>query len=165
MLSICIPVYNFDVNALVDELLAQAARVACPVEILVFDDFSQSFYRARNRRLSQLPQVHYLEFDYNLGRSRIRNRLADFAHGEWLLFIDCDMMPETPAFLAAYADMLGQAPVVYGGRTQGPRPKHSALLLRWRYGQKTECQKAIIRQLQPYSTFMGGNFLIEKELC
>lgn len=163
MLSICIPVYNFDVTELVDSLLKQAEAIDYPVEILVFDDFSQSYYRKKNAPLVLRPNVSYLEFDFNIGRSRIRNRLGDFARGEWLLFLDCDTIPETPDFIANYVENLGRAKVIYGGRTYGPKPRHSGLILRWKYGVRRECTKAMFRQINPYKSFMSSNFVIERE--
>jgi hypothetical protein len=38
MLSICIPVYNFDVRALVYELQGQAVRCDVPFEVILMDD-------------------------------------------------------------------------------------------------------------------------------
>lgn len=163
MLSICIPVYNFDVTQLVDELLRQAAEIDYPVEVLVFDDFSQSYYRKKNSLLAPRANVNYLEFDFNIGRSRIRNRLGDFAQGEWLLFLDCDTMPESPNFIKNYAENLGRTKVIYGGRTYGPKPSHNKLLLRWKYGVCRECGKAIFRQIKPFKSFMSSNFVISKE--
>lgn len=164
MLSICIPVYNFDVTGLVRELLHQADGLSQPVEVLVFDDYSQSYYRKKNATLGQLPRVQYLEFDFNIGRSRIRNRLGDIASGEWLLFLDCDTMPEGSDFLARYVEQLGQAEVIYGGRTYGPRPQHRELMLRWRYGVRRECTKSVFRHIRPYKSFMSSNFIISREL-
>ncbi|MBQ9471047.1 MAG: glycosyltransferase [Bacteroidales bacterium] len=164
MLTICIPVYNFDVTGLVRELLRQANGLDLPVEVLVFDDFSQPYCRKKNAALGQLPQVSYLEFDFNIGRSRIRNRLGDIASGEWLLFLDCDTMPESPDFLARYVQLLGQADVVYGGRVYGPIPQHRELMLRWHYGVRRECSRAVIRQVRPYKSFTSSNFVIKREL-
>lgn len=164
MLSICIPTYNFDITELVRELLRQANGLNYPIEVLVFDDYSQPYYRRQNNTLSMLPRVNYLELDYNMGRSRIRNRLGDVAQGEWLLFMDCDTMPLSPDFLRKYVEHLGQIDVLYGGRAYGPKPQHRDLMLRWRYGLKRECSKAIFRQLRPYKSFMSSNFVIRRSV-
>ncbi|PKP38904.1 MAG: glycosyltransferase family 2 protein, partial [Bacteroidetes bacterium HGW-Bacteroidetes-15] len=96
MISICLPVYNFDVNELTEDLLQQAREYNIDIEILVFDDASLSYYKKRNSGMASKSHIQYLEFDQNLGRSKIRNRLADFAKGNWLLFLDCDMVPDSP---------------------------------------------------------------------
>lgn len=164
MISICIPVYNFDVTELTDSLLAQANRIGYPIEILLFDDHSLSYFRNVNSKLNNLKDVNYLEFDFNIGRSKIRNRLADFASGHWLLFLDCDMVIDDPDFLQGYVDALTKAQVVCGGIKYGKKPFREELILRWKYGVFRECKKAIRRQLSPYNSFMSGNFLITSEV-
>lgn len=163
MISICIPIYNFDVTELVDELLKQASHLNYPVEVLLFDDHSQPFFRERNSLLSSRSNVNYLDFDFNIGRSKIRNRLADVAKGQWLLFLDCDVMVDDPNYLKKYVDSLGNANVICGGRKYGPRPFRHELLLRWKYGVARECKTAFFRQVNPYSSFISGNFVIEYE--
>jgi len=164
MITICLPIYNFDVTELVDELLHQARESNINIEILAFDDASLSYYKKRNSRISVNSNVHYLEFEYNLGRSRIRNRLADFAQGNWLLFMDCDMIPELPNFLNSYNSVIDQANVICGGTNYGPRPFKSELMLRWKYGVQRESKSALRRQTRPYSSFLSGNFMIRKSV-
>lgn len=161
MISICIPVYNFDVTELVDELQKQANHINYPVEILLFDDHSQNFFRQRNSLLASRSNVNYLDFDFNIGRSKIRNRLADFATGKWLLFLDCDVAIDDPEYLKRYIDSMEKAKVICGGRKYGPKPFRHELLLRWKYGVERECKTAFFRQVNPYSSFISGNFLIE----
>jgi glycosyltransferase involved in cell wall biosynthesis len=164
MISICLPVYNFDVTELVEELLRQAKEYNIDVEVLVFDDHSISFFKKRNSILATSANVNYLEFEHNLGRSRIRNRLADFAKGQWLLFLDCDMLPDTPQFLKNYNNEVDEASVICGGVTYGPKPFKDELMLRWKYGVKRESRSASRRLLFPYASFMSGNFMIRKDV-
>ena len=79
MLSILIPVYNFDVRVLVEELHRQALGLSLPAEILCFDDGSAEQWKTLNREVALLSSVRYKEWPENLGRSRIRNALADAA--------------------------------------------------------------------------------------
>lgn len=160
MISVCIPVYNFDVTELTDSLLQQASSMGYPIEILIFDDHSLSYFKELNSKLSSRKDVSYLEFDFNIGRSKIRNRLADFATGHWLLFLDCDMVIDDPDFLKNYVDSCTKAQVVCGGIKYGPKPNREELILRWKYGVFRECKSAIRRQIYPYKSFMSGNFLI-----
>lgn len=164
MISICIPVYNFDVTELTDSLLEQANRIGYPIEILLFDDHSLSYFRNINSKLNNRKDVSYLEFDFNIGRSKIRNRLADFASGNWLLFLDCDMVIDEPDFLQGYVNVLTKAEVICGGIKYGKKPFREELVLRWKYGIFRECKSAMRRQISPYNSFMSGNFLINSEL-
>jgi len=163
MISICIPVYNFDVTELTDSLLLQANRIGYPIEILLFDDHSLSYFKKLNAKLSSRKDVSYLEFDFNIGRSKIRNRLADFASGHWLLFLDCDMVIDDPEFLQNYVNTLNKAQVVCGGIKYSKKPFREELILRWKFGVSRECKKSIRRQLAPYNSFMTGNFLITRD--
>lgn len=164
MISICIPVYNFDVTELTDSLLDQSKRTGYPIEILLFDDHSLSYFRNINSKLNNRKDVNYLEFDFNIGRSKIRNRLADFASGQWLLFLDCDMVIDNPDFLQGYVDALTKAQVICGGIKYGKKPFREELILRWKFGVFRECKNAIRRQLSPYKNFMSGNFLINSDV-
>lgn len=164
MISICIPVYNFDVTELTDSLLEQSNRIGYPIEILLFDDHSLSYFKNINSKLNNRRDVNYLEFDFNIGRSKIRNRLADFASGHWLLFLDCDMVIDDPDFLQDYVNVLTKADVICGGIKYGKKPFREELVLRWKYGVHRECRKAIRRQISPYNSFMSGNFLISSEV-
>ncbi len=164
MISICIPVYNFDVTELTDSLLEQSNRIGYPIEILLFDDHSLSYFKNINSKLNNRKDVNYLEFDFNIGRSKIRNRLADFASGHWLLFLDCDMVIDDPDFLQDYVNVLTKADVICGGIKYGKKPFREELVLRWKYGVYRECRKAMRRQMSPYNSFMSGNFLISSEV-
>lgn len=164
MISICLPVYNFDVNELTEDLLRQAREYNIDIEILVFDDASLSYYKRRNSGMAANRNIQYLEFDQNLGRSKIRNRLADFAKGNWLLFLDCDMVPDSPQFLRNYNSAIGEASVICGGIGYGPKPFKNELLLRWKYGVYRESKVAARRQVIPYASFLSGNFMIRKDV-
>ena len=88
MLSICVPVYNFDVRQLAGQLSEQAKKAGIPVEILIFDDNSEADIKKINREISSTPSVKYLELPENIGRAAIRNRLAETAKYPYLLYLD-----------------------------------------------------------------------------
>jgi glycosyltransferase involved in cell wall biosynthesis len=164
MISVCLPVFNFDITELTEELLRQARECNIDMELLVFDDFSISYYKKRNATIAVNDHVSYLEFDQNLGRSKIRNRLADFAKGKWLLFMDCDMVPESPYFLQNYNNAITRASVICGGIGYGPMPFKNELMLRWKYGVKRDSKNAARRQISPYASFLSGNFMIKRDV-
>ena len=91
MLSILIPTYNYDCTRLVGDLHRQAERLGVAYEIIVADDASPiPTYKERNRAINALAHCRLIELEENVGRARIRNRLADEAQHEWLLFMDAD---------------------------------------------------------------------------
>lgn len=165
MISICIPVYNFNVMTTVRELLSQAEQHGVEVELIVFDDCSQPFYVDANRGLMGMPKVSYLPLIENIGRSRIRNRMADFAQGEWLLFLDCDMEPGDSAFLKRYGQYTsGDADVVCGGLYFGGRPENREHLLRWRCDIRKNREWERMLKGDVHTPISTGNFMIRREL-
>ena len=59
MLSICIPIYNYDVRELVEELHKQADLSGKIYEILLIEDGSAHFLE-ENRKVQNLSNVSYV---------------------------------------------------------------------------------------------------------
>ena len=164
MISVCIPVYNFDVRLLVGELHKQAMALESGVEILVIDDASNKEFQHLNREITQLFSVVYLELPANIGRSPIRNLLSGKARNEWLLFMDCDSEITSDRFLADYAALTKGVQVVCGGREyQSARPQKE-FVLHWKYGKYREVKCAKTRGMHPYHSFMTNNFMVHKQI-
>lgn len=166
MLSICIPVYNYDVRPLVKALHRQAKAAALTVEILLLDDASEPSFREKNGTLKSLPDVNYKELKKNIGRSKIRNQLREKASYRFLLFLDCDTEVPDNDFLNRYIPFLhtNKPVLVYGGRSYHPEPKNDTTLLHWHFGRNREVKHAEIRSSDPYKSFMSNNFLIHKTI-
>ncbi len=165
MLSILIPVYQYDVQALVRDLVRQADHLSVDWEIICLDDASDPFWRDRNRSVSELPGVKYREAEKNLGRSRVRNRLVQLASHPYLLFMDCDSGVVRSDFLEAYVGVLAPNRVLCGGRVyRDTRPEEPAYALHWLYGREREEQPAEKRELQPHHAFMTNNFVAPREV-
>ena len=166
MLSILIPVYRYDVRALVRELIRQAeSRPLADYEILVFDDGSPEDFRRLNRELSELDHVLYVEMARNLGRAGIRNYLAQQSIYPYLLFLDSDVYPEHDDFLDRYLRWLPTSSILCGGRSYAPEPPdNSKCYLHWHYGSQREVKSAEVRNHRPHFGFMSNNFLTPREI-
>ncbi|MCP4520302.1 MAG: glycosyltransferase family 2 protein [Cytophagales bacterium] len=167
MLSICIPIYNFDVSDLVNSLQKQAKLLKILVEVLLIDDCSQQEYQEKNKELNKLPFVKYEQVSKNLGRSKIRNLFVEKAQFPFLLFIDCDMKVVDNRFLERYSSFCIQENkeiVVCGGLAYEQKEPNDEYLLRWKYGHNREVRELAIRQENPNQSFMSSNFLISKSL-
>lgn len=165
MLSILIPVYNFNIVSLVAELHRQAVSESIPFEIIVLDDCSSELLRDQNKDVSSLPNVHFYELDKNIGRARIRNRLAGMATYGNLLFMDCDSEVPSDKYIRDYLDFCDHGVVVCGGRTYKPDPPEELeFLLRWLYGVRREQISDLVRNKNPYRCFMTNNFLIPRDI-
>ena len=164
-LSILIPVFNWNVNILVDSLLAQKADWPGATEIILVDDGSSEEFRGLNRPLAARPGVCYQELAHNVGRAAIRNLLANQARYEWLLLLDNDSLLPDTHFLARYAATSDRAAVLIGGTCYSATPPvESMLYLRWRYGQARESRPATVRQTAPYSQLTINNALIRADI-
>ena len=165
VISVLIPVYNFDVRPLVESLARQCSALELPWEIVCLDDGSTEAFRSMNRSLQAIPGVRYEELPQNVGRSAIRNHLADRASFPYLLFMDCDSAVLNRDYMAQYAARRQPDVVLYGGRVYAAEPPENAdFLLHWTVGKAREEWSAERRAKRPWHAFMTNNFLIAKEI-
>lgn len=162
MLSILIPIYNYDCCKLAGELSRQATQLQIPFELLAFDDGSARF-KEENRSINRMEGCRYVELEQNIGRACIRNKLADAARFSWLLFMDCDSRVIRDNYLSEYVKRMGHtdADVIVGGRVYEPEEKlDPAYRLHWTYGTRREPQPGKGED----KMFMSNNFLIRKSI-
>ena len=160
MLSICIPIYNYDVTTLVKHLHQQGAALNIDFEILLMDDASQQRYKAINRECYELQHVIAIELEQNVGRSRIRNLLAQKARYPWLIFMDCDSQCPDDHYLERYLKQAKDEGVVCGGRIYHDQPPADDTYLHWLFGTKREVKPSGTRARKPNHSFMTNNFMI-----
>ena len=160
MLSILIPVYNFNIVALVRDLSRQSDESGIQFEIICFDDASDESFRIQNRKILEIENVIYRELPENIGRSRIRNILAESSKYDDLLFLDCDSALSSPNFIKKYIIHIENYHVVYGGRVYDNNPPPSPeKKFRWYYGRNRESFTVEQRTVAPFRSFMTNNFL------
>lgn len=164
MISICIPVYNYDIRSLVKNLHQQATNAAIPYEILLIDDGSQEIYRQKNKECMALDNVLLEELESNTGRSRIRNMLAKKARFPWLIFMDCDSACPDNQYLQRYLDHTRDEGVICGGRSYLPEPSTDQTYLHWLFGTKREVKPYHLRAQKPNHSFMTNNFMISSKI-
>ncbi len=164
-LSILVPVYNFTVVEFVTELQSQARESGCTFEILCFDDFSEDTFKNENKKVVAIKNVFYMELPENLGRSKIRNLLAEKAKGEYLLFFDCDSQIISNDFILNYLHHKEPGKIIFGGRAYSELPpEEEKKILHWKFGSSRECIPPRFRKLKPYKLFMTNNFLIPQNI-
>lgn len=163
-ISILIPTYNYNVYPLVAELHQQAEANDLLVEILVFDDGSPK-PPEQNEAINGLSMARYKKLEKNLGRSGVRNLLANTANHEFLLFLDADTAIIRDDFLVTYLEAIKQeSQIIYGGITYQKEPPAANERLRWVYGNKREALPVAERRKNPYLRFLTLNFMIKKNL-
>ena len=161
MLSILIPTYDYDCTTLVADLHRQAERAGIPYEIIVADDASPSeAIKQANRAINDLPHCRLVELPVNVGRARIRNRLADEARHEWLLFMDSDAEVVSDDFVATYLRHL-DADVVCGGLCHADALPSPEVSLRYAYERRADKRRAAChRAAKPYEQFITFCFMV-----
>jgi len=162
MISICIPVFNYEVLPLVESLLK--LENASDFEIIIGDDASDEKYKKLNDALHSLSKVSYYERESNMGRSAIRNFLASKATRDYLLFIDADSALVNEQFIQLYIEELKSSKVICGGTIYDKEPSNVNLMLRYVYGINREVRAIEERMRFPYRSFSAQNFCIEKSL-
>ena len=165
MLSILIPTKDYNCRLLVEELVRQGERLGVPYEILIGEDGSSFEAIEQNRPISQLAGCRIIEYRVNQGRARIRNRLAEEAQYENIIFIDSDAIVEKKDYLAAYLHALQRSEIVCGGLYHPVFIPSPDCTLRYKYEKNADRKRlASVREKQPYNDFSTFNFAIKREL-
>ena len=153
MLSILIPAYNINTTLLVKELYNQIIECNIEFEILVYDDGSKSSINIANKEINLLKNCTFKELPNNIGRSAIRNLLANDSNFESLLFIDAGTFPKKKSFIKDYISLKNKD-VVHGGMVAIDSLPKPPFKLRWIYTKKRESKKGL----------HSCNFLIKKNV-
>ncbi len=163
MLSICIPIYNFDVTELVDMLSSQLKNIEETADIVLIDDCSELHYKQVNQKVRQLHK--YIELEQNIGRAKIRNLFLKYTTADYLLFLDCDSKIVTNNFIQNYIDSINKnknVALFCGGRNYSEVTPKKEKMLSWVYGIKRESKPYKERQQNPYLSFMTNNFMVKR---
>lgn len=166
MLSICIPVYNFDVNHLVIELKKQIIQNNINAEIILIDDASDKTYLSINQNLKNIVD-DFIFLEKNVGRSLVRNLFLYYSKGDYLLFLDCDGKIISEDYLRIYTSYIydnQNSNVIYGGRNVSSLPPEKEKYLRWKFAVERENLDLEKRILSPYLSFQTNNFIIRKDV-
>lgn len=173
MLSILIPVHNYDCTRLIADLAAQCHRLRDELgptlfdyELLLFDDASDDVsVSLGNRRVAESVGGHYIRSEKNVGPAFARNSLAAAARFPYLLFIDSDAAVCSDDFIARYWADRSKADVVCGAlvNPSGPIPRECEL--RYRYEQGAAGIRSLAwKNANPYAHFTVFNALIRRDV-
>ncbi|KFE99376.1 hypothetical protein IX39_01510 [Chryseobacterium formosense] len=160
-ISVCIPVYNFDVRSLVFELKKEIHDQKIDAEIILIDDASDgNFIEINNELQDQVEQFVFLE--KNIGRSRIRNLFLKHTRSNYLLFLDCDVQIDNNYFLANYLKEIAKdkgVEVIYGNFKIDPAYSQT---LRNRYSVDKEIFS--VERSSDLELLKTVNFIIKREV-
>jgi hypothetical protein len=160
-LSICIPVYNFDVRELVFDLKKEIENNKIDAEIILIDDASEENFKIINSELQKEVQT-FIFLEKNIGRARIRNLFLNYSKGNYLLFLDCDVKIDNVNFLHNYLaeiDRDHDLGLIYGNFKIDTQYSKS---LRNRYSIEREI--FYDKRSSNFSLFKTVNFIIKREV-
>ncbi|MBN4068019.1 glycosyltransferase family 2 protein, partial [Desulfotalea psychrophila] len=164
-----IPVYNWDVRPLLEKLSAQCAMLGGDgerVEIIVIDDGSRERFDTAVAA-EQFSLVIYEEFPVNRGRVAARNTLLDKAKGEYVLFLDADMLPDHGDFIQIYRNLANSGhEIVCGGISylqikEDVDTDHDFYLYK---SKKTEALPAKTRNRTPWRYLFTSNIMLRRDI-
>ncbi len=166
-LSVLIPFYNDDPHPLLHQL-GQTPPGNC--EIIFYDDGSDASHPCKNLGASvtkaPLP-VKLVTATENRGRSAARNALIAAARGQWVLFLDADMMPEGDDFLQNWYNCIEQQnpDIVFGGfSVEAIDNVEPALALHQAFSQSSDCLPAKVRSQNPAKHVCTSNLLVRHDV-
>ena len=163
MLSILIPVFNYDIQELVQSLHVQAQKMDIVFEIRVYDDCSTNLsLQEQNESIKDLVRVNYKVLSKNVGFCKIRNLLAEEALYDNLLFLDSDVAIINDDFIQNYLDLSDNKTVFCGGMQYQDKKPINDIFLKWTHGKAREEAFPIQRNENPHRTIWAGNFFIPK---
>ncbi|WP_035664262.1 glycosyltransferase family 2 protein [Flavobacterium sp. ACAM 123] len=165
MLSILIPIYNYNAYPLVKELHSQCLEAKIDFEILCQDDFSNEYLK-ENQEINTLENCSFSSNTANLGRGININKIARKAKQEWLLILDCDTFPKDSKFIERYLVEIqkNDQQIIFGGIIYDQKKPASNQLLRWVYGNEREALSIQLRNKNPDNSALTSNLLLKKEL-
>jgi hypothetical protein len=164
MLSICIPIYNFNASELIFTLQKQTHVCEEKTELIIIDDASSPIHKEKIRAV--VAPHTYIELTENVGRAKIRNLFLKYVQYDYLLFLDGDSLLVHPDFITNYIQFIKQntPDIVCGGRVYPTLCPSRKQALSWKYGTFKESKKVQERIKNPNRSFMTNNFLIQKKI-
>lgn len=165
MISVLIPVHNYSIIPLVEELHKQLESSKVLYELIVWDDASTEAFYLQNKIINHVPNLHYFNSKEHFGKIKTRQLLADKAMFDWLLFIDAETLPKTPSFIQNYLDLIPKNyDAIFGGLFYGNQPPKQNYRLQWNYGRLKKQVDSAIRNEQPYQEVALNNFMIKRKI-
>ncbi len=166
IMSILVPFFGDDPTQLIASISAQACT---GIELILYDDGTQ------NTELhDQVQQVvaetnlptQVLTCGNNHGRSIARNRLIQAAQGQYLLFLDADMLPGNEQFLATWIAEIAktQPAVVFGGFSVLELSSDRSYDLHRALSVSSDCLDAAERNKIPAKHVCTSNLLVRRDV-
>ena len=168
-LSILIPFFRYDPSPLVRALDCQSQNLTGAVELVLLDDGSRDIaLTAEIQRLIQGIQMpaRLVTLADNVGRAAGRNRLFRESRARHILFIDCDMAPDRPAFLETWLELVQyeDPAIAFGGFSLDQVQPDIDQRLHYALQKRGECVSAVVRRRTPEKYVYTSNLLVRRDV-
>ena len=163
-ISVLTPFHRHDPSALIGRL----AHAGADVELVLLDDGSAT--AALIARVSAAAAAigtpsRIVVWDQNQGRAAARNRLIEAARGEYVLFLDADMLPDSEHYLDTWLRLIqAERPyVAFGGLSLRYAQATPATALHHGLFARSDCKPARQRERAPAQTVATANLLVRRD--
>ena len=162
-LSVLIPFFRHDPTPLLERLAGAGAEL-----VLLDDGSGQADLTARVVAAAErgaLP-AKLIVWGANGGRAAARNRLIAEAQGEYVLFLDADMIPDQPDFLARWLDLIQRRRpfIAFGGLSlRQTTPSRETALHHFVFAH-SDCRTAWAREQAPARFVATSNLLVRRDV-
>lgn len=170
-LSIVTPIYKNDPSPLLAKISDEInnSNFDKNIELICVDDGSKSPELIEKIK-SHLDKISIaaklVAFVENQGRSAARNALIENSNGAFLLFLDSDMLPDCPNFIAKWLDFIdNSAPTIaYGGFSTAQIEDNKELALAKELAGHTDCLSAMERNERGPLAVATSNLLVRRDI-
>jgi len=168
-LSILTPFYKETPVALLEALGRDRAMRTGRVDVILIDDGSGQ-PALTGSVISCLEAQPYpatlITLSENAGRAAGRNRLMAASRSRYFLFLDSDMLPDSPDFIQTWLDVMDQEcpPVAFGGISLEQASHDQAVALHRAMASHSDTVKAEVRRLSPEKYVFTSNLLVRHDI-
>lgn len=165
-LTVLTPFHRHDPTPLIDAL---ARTERDDVELVLIDDGSgtAALLAAVCTAIHRLPfPAQIIVWGANRGRAAARNRLIEAARGEYVLFLDADMIPDAPDFLDVWLDLIDEErpAVAFGGLSLRQAPQAPETALHYFLFGRSDCRAAAARARDAAQFTAASNLLVRRDV-
>lgn len=150
-------------------LLRRLANAPAGVEFVLLDDGSNTaslLARVLGAAEALGAPARVIVWSKNQGRAAARNRLVGEARGEYVLFLDADMLPDAPDFLANWLEVIQRDRpfIAFGGLSVKHVAPTAETALHHGLFARSDCRSARDRARDPAQFTASANLLVRREI-
>lgn len=173
-IAVLIPIYNWNISKLLQELCSQIASNGFEndISLCLLDDFSSEEFSFDYTDIichfaKMGVSICYKSNEVNLGRSVTRNKLLEFSSSDYCLLLDSDVIPDASDFLLEYYNyaLSSKFDIVCGGvsykQAVDPDLEFGFYLYQ---GRNISEKPSAIRNVSPWKWIFTANVMVKRNV-